>query len=158
MKNGIKDCFILAYYIDADLLLKDISESVVFSVRDAKTSPELRGARKIIDRIENAPMRCRYEKKKEGCMMATSWKSQQGKGEYALQFETDDEGKYKLVEKAAQMAMDGKTVDDLAEVKHGYWIGQYPKVPKCSVCSAIDSMKGNYCRYCGAEMGGRSEK
>lgn len=45
----------MARYIDADLLLKDISESVVFSVRDAKTSPELRGARKIIDRIKNAP-------------------------------------------------------------------------------------------------------
>ena len=42
-------------FIDKDLLLKDISESVVFSVRDAKTSPELRGARKIIHRIENAP-------------------------------------------------------------------------------------------------------
>ena len=27
----------------------------MFSVRDAKTSPELKGALKIIDRIENAP-------------------------------------------------------------------------------------------------------
>ena len=42
-------------YIDKNLLLKDISESVVFTVRDAETSPELRGARKIIDRIKNAP-------------------------------------------------------------------------------------------------------
>ena len=42
-------------YIDKDLLLKDISESVVFTVRNAETSPELRGARKIIDRIKNAP-------------------------------------------------------------------------------------------------------
>lgn len=42
-------------YIDKDLLLKDIEESVVFSVRDGVPSPELRGARKIIDRIENAP-------------------------------------------------------------------------------------------------------
>lgn len=42
-------------YIDKDLLLKDIRESVVFTVRDAATSPELRGARKILDRIENAP-------------------------------------------------------------------------------------------------------
>lgn len=31
------------------------SESVVFTVRNAETSPELRGARKIIDRIKNAP-------------------------------------------------------------------------------------------------------
>jgi hypothetical protein len=40
--------------------------------------------------------------------MSTSWKSQQSKGRYALQFETDDKEKYKLVEKAAQMAMDGE--------------------------------------------------
>ena len=42
-------------YIDKDLLLKEIGESVVFTVRNAETSPELRGARKIIDRIKNAP-------------------------------------------------------------------------------------------------------
>lgn len=42
-------------YIDRDLLLQDISESVVFTVRNAETSPELRGARKIVDRIKNAP-------------------------------------------------------------------------------------------------------
>ena len=42
-------------YIDKDLLLKDIGESVVFSVRAGYISPELRGARKIIDRIKNAP-------------------------------------------------------------------------------------------------------
>ena len=42
-------------YIDRDLLLKDIEESVVFSVRAGVPSPEMRGARKIIDRIENAP-------------------------------------------------------------------------------------------------------
>lgn len=42
-------------YIDKDLLLKDIGESVVFTVKSGFISPELRGARKIIDRIENAP-------------------------------------------------------------------------------------------------------
>ena len=47
-----------------------------------------------------------------------------------------------------------KNKADFEEVKHGHWIGQYPKVPKCSVCSAIDSMQGNYCRYCGAKMDG----
>lgn len=45
----------MARYIDADLLLKDIDESVVFSVRSGKTSSEIRGANKIIDRIKNAP-------------------------------------------------------------------------------------------------------
>lgn len=42
-------------FIDRDLLLKDIGESVVFSVRSGYISPELRGARKIIDRIKQAP-------------------------------------------------------------------------------------------------------
>ena len=48
--------------------------------------------------------------------MATSWKSQIGDGKYALQFETDDVEKYKLVEKSAQMAVDGKTTADVVEV------------------------------------------
>ena len=48
--------------------------------------------------------------------MATSWKSQQGNGVYALQFETDDKEKYKLVEKVAQMAVDGKPTADVVEV------------------------------------------
>ena len=39
--------------------------------------------------------------------MATAWKSQQGNNEYALQFETDEKEKYKFVEKASQMAVDG---------------------------------------------------
>ena len=46
--------------------------------------------------------------------MATSWKSQQGDGMYSLQFETDDIDKYKLVEKASQMAIDG--IADVVEV------------------------------------------
>ena len=45
--------------------------------------------------------------------MATSWNSQQANGKYFLQFETDDKEKYKLVEKAAQMAIDGKTAADV---------------------------------------------
>lgn len=45
----------MARYIDADLLLEDIEESVVFSVRKGVASPEIRGAYKIIDRIESAP-------------------------------------------------------------------------------------------------------
>ena len=41
----------MARYIDADLLLKDINKSVVFSVRNGTNSPELRGAKKILDQI-----------------------------------------------------------------------------------------------------------
>ena len=42
-------------YIDKDKLLQDIAETVIFSVRPDRPSAELRGARKIIDRIEAAP-------------------------------------------------------------------------------------------------------
>ena len=41
-------------YIDKELLLKDIYKNVRFSVKSGFISPELRGARKVIDRIENA--------------------------------------------------------------------------------------------------------
>ena len=70
--------------------------------------------------------------------MATFWKSQQSEGEYSLQFETDDKEKYKLVEKAAQMAIDGKTVADIEEVKYG----------KLKVVSEIGLTKEVQCR-CG---------
>ena len=42
-------------YIDKELLLKDIYKNVRFSVKSGVISPELQGARKVIDRIENAP-------------------------------------------------------------------------------------------------------
>ncbi len=42
-------------HIDRDNLLKDISESVVFSGRSGIPSAEVRGANKVIDRIKSAP-------------------------------------------------------------------------------------------------------
>ena len=42
-------------YIERKALLNDISESVVFSVREGYPSPEVRGAKKIINRINAAP-------------------------------------------------------------------------------------------------------
>ena len=42
-------------YIEREALLKDISESVVFTVRGDKPSLEIRGANKVIDRIKAAP-------------------------------------------------------------------------------------------------------
>ena len=44
----------MADYIDREALLKDIEESVVFSVRAGHISPERRGANKITDRIKSA--------------------------------------------------------------------------------------------------------
>lgn len=99
--------------------------------------------------------------------MATEWKSQQADGMFYLQFETDNKEKYMLVEKAAQMAIDGKTTADYAEVKHGVWVQdkhwQYDY--KCSICGeyACEGNYGNndnltdYCPNCGAKMDGRSD-
>lgn len=50
--------------------------------------------------------------------MATEWKSQQGGGKYALQFETDDRDLYKLVEKACQIAMDEAELAKLRKQNH----------------------------------------
>ena len=44
----------MAEYIDREALLRDIENSVVFSVRNAP-SAEMRGAHKITDRIRCAP-------------------------------------------------------------------------------------------------------
>lgn len=94
-------------------------------------------------------------------MMATSWKSQQGDGKYYLQFETDDTDKYKIVEKASQMAIDG--IADVEEVKHGEWIltktefgwngSEYPAEYTCSVCGRKEEKEEPYC-HCGAKMDG----
>lgn len=100
--------------------------------------------------------------------MSTWWNSQQGEGEYSLQFGTDDKAKYKLVEKAAQMAVDGKTKADFAEVKHGEWIHKPSSDTlggtdatydwMCSVCKDTSVDDTNYCPNCGADMrGGKAE-
>ena len=44
----------MAKYINREELLKNINDSVVFSTRNG-VSAELRGARKIVDRIRSAP-------------------------------------------------------------------------------------------------------
>ena len=51
--------------------------------------------------------------------MSTFWKSQQGHGRYCLQFETEDKEKYRLIERAAQMAINGKNVADMVEIPEG---------------------------------------
>lgn len=63
--------------------------------------------------------------------MATEWKSQQGDGKYSLQFETDSKEKYKLVEKAAQMAVDGKIPCKCSECKHLKIINKEPVYAEC---------------------------
>lgn len=91
--------------------------------------------------------------------MATSWKSQQGDGMYSLQFETDDIDKYRLVEKAAQMAVDGNTTADVVEVKHARWVQTSALVnPYCSDCKCYNDRQTTFCSCCGAKMdGGKKE-
>lgn len=98
--------------------------------------------------------------------MSTWWNSQQGEGEYTLQFGTDNRAKYRLVEKAAQMAIDGKTVDDVVEVKHGEWLkldGEWREhgtnrqliIHQCSCCGMyFQNAPYQYCPHCGAKMDG----
>ena len=45
----------MARLIDADALMEDIEQTVRFSCRDGVPSAEMRGANKVIDRIEVAP-------------------------------------------------------------------------------------------------------
>lgn len=45
----------MAEYIEREALLKDISESVVFSPKESQNNSEIRGANKVIDRIKAAP-------------------------------------------------------------------------------------------------------
>jgi hypothetical protein len=104
--------------------------------------------------------------------MATEWKSQQADGMFYLQFETDNKGKYMLVEKAAQMAIDGKTTADYAEVKHGEWVeiaeNSTGKLIYCTNCNEPinpnkkdvelhrTKEKPDYCPNCGAKMDGNN--
>lgn len=47
--------------------------------------------------------------------MATEWKSQQGDGKFAIQFETTRPDLYKLVEKACQKAVDKANAEKMKE-------------------------------------------
>ena len=91
----------------------------------------------------------------------TSWQSQQGDGEFSLQFETDNKAKYKFVEKAAQMAVDGKHDLRLLEKKHGSWSrGTGTGGSVYAHCSACGRRMNEYCYgyahcpMCGAPMDG----
>jgi hypothetical protein len=42
-------------YVEREALMKDISESVLFSVKSGQPSAEMRGANKVIDRIKSFP-------------------------------------------------------------------------------------------------------
>ena len=45
----------MAEYIEREALLQDIEDSVHFTAKTGRISPEMRGANKIIDRIKCAP-------------------------------------------------------------------------------------------------------
>lgn len=84
--------------------------------------------------------------------MATSWESQQGDGKYSLQFETDCKEKYKVVEKAAQMAVDGKTAADVVPVvrckdcKHAQFMSSCSRY-MCHKVGGCMRAEDDYCNY-----------
>lgn len=74
-------------YIDKDKLLQDIAETVIFSGRPDKPSAELRGVRKVVDRIRNAPTVDAVE-------VGRCKDCQQSEGEWVLLDECSNEGVY----------------------------------------------------------------
>lgn len=91
--------------------------------------------------------------------MATSWKSQISKDHYSLQFETDDKEKYKAMEKAAQIILDGGKLELKTAVWHEdteYYDDDYSecnvrKIFVCSCCGRTELKPQPYCN-CGAMM------
>ncbi|MGN0504370.1 MAG: hypothetical protein ACI4HJ_04910 [Ruminococcus sp.] len=45
----------MAEYIEREALLKDNSESIIFSAKELQNNSEIKGANKVIDRIKAAP-------------------------------------------------------------------------------------------------------
>lgn len=86
----------MAEYIEREKLLKDISDTVVFTVRKGTPLPttEMRGANKVIDRIKSAPtadvvkvVRCRNCKHKVdalGITMCSRTAVKKGNGWFGL--------------------------------------------------------------------------
>ena len=101
-------------YIERKALLKDISESVVFTVRGDKPSLEIRGANKVIDRIKSAPTADVVEVKH---------------GEWHLLYNCANEGVYCSVCNK--------------KVYKTYYANQKIKSPYCPNCGAkMDSKEG----------------
>ena len=78
--------------------------------------------------------------------MATEWKSQQSVGDYRLQFQTDDKEKFKFVEKAAQMAVDGKHTSDW--LTRGISSEQLAKEKEEALADVVEVVRCRNCCWC----------
>ena len=79
-------------------------------------------------------------------MMRIPWKTKQSEEKYTLQFETNRKEEYELVEKAARMAVDGKTIADIIEVRHGEWVTNDDKVLQTEMESRIGAVR-NFVKF-----------
>lgn len=90
----------------------------------------------------------------------TGYNSQTAKGEYKLQFETDDYDKFRYVEEAARRCVDNRRIEVCSPVVHAHWIkNRDRKEAACSVCTLIISDDigdiekiCHYCPSCGSKM------
>ncbi len=86
----------MARLIDADALMRDIGETVLFSGKPGMVSSEMRGSRKVVDRIEAAPTVdavevCRCRDCKHWIKIGTEYFSTRTYGECRL---LDDDPRY----------------------------------------------------------------
>ena len=85
----------------------------------------------------------------------TGYNSQTAKGDYRLQFETDDYDKFRYVEEAARRCIDNKHIE-VAPVVHAFWV-RSTYIPSgtrayiCSRCGRDEPNEEPYCN-CGAKM------
>lgn len=122
----------MAKYVNLDKLLEDIEHNVVFTLRPDKPSSintELRGARKIIDRIQCAPAADVVEVRHGRWV----WKRRHHGG-FRKYMGVDEFGETHTI-----------TVDERSECDEPY----------CPYCGKWnESVFRNYCPYCGAKMDG----
>ena len=76
-------------YIERGALLQDIEENVLFTVRGGTETPtpEMRGARKVIGRIEAAPTINSDDLRPQGRWTETNWTEHDGHGEAITRYE-----------------------------------------------------------------------
>lgn len=86
------------------------------------------------------------------------YNSQTAKGDYRLQFETDDYDKFRYVEEAARRCVDNRRIEVCSPVVHARWIPKKEMIRSpeaknynCSACGK-ESFAYPNCPYCRSIM------
>lgn len=126
----------MAEYIEREALLHDIEQSVVYTVREKITSAEMRGARKVIERIKCAPA-------VEPIYIHEPTKSEFKRMAAQMGYAPVVHGRWDDIPNE-YMSVVSKT-----GAYHG-------NATTCSVCHEVNpnAFKTNYCPNCGAMMDG----